>query len=352
MNISLIPAEAVPQTFEQRMAHREDDEAAHVTTMSAQFDSNSVIDSLVRYGRPDDIFSIDYYGHWHGARPAPLMHIPNGRHKRDRDNFRQSFPGSYVIMGGPPYFNLTNSTILNRSHIKAYNVGSRVLSFGGVNCVEAAYNQFIDGMLDLESEGFTAFLKRYAENGGNFRKLSTDAGEKIRLDEHNQILIDYGQRKNRLGISNKSVIFDSLMDDLEDIYSARISSTSIPHGKLDGVLSNHIDDGKNVEFYTNHPAKFKKPANASGESNLQSIFAMLAKTPWTDNRPDKFNHWKAIVIKKPDGQRIAYMGSSNWDEMHIWAGTAEACLRTTDDAVIDQIEAYMQDELVSSGSAF
>lgn len=294
----------------------------------------------MEYGRPKDIFALDYFGHRHGMIPTGVM---KKSHKAARREFQENFPGSYVVMGPPPSVNLTNSTILNRCHIKAYAVGNKVLSLGGVNCVPASYG-FIDVMLDFESDIFVRRLHEIAEKGVHIRKVG--AGERFSLDPLNEILIDYGRRNNCLGLGNKSIIMDSLLDDLRrSIKTATLSSTSVPSGRLDSMLAKHMKKGADITFYANHPSKFRLPLSSVYERWLAQAHALKAKTAWIDKRPDKFNHLKTAVITYKSGQKVAYVGSHNFHDLHVWAGNAEVCLRTTDLRVIGQLEGFIAKNL-------
>lgn len=341
MNIALVPAEKVPALFANRIKHRQVDQAAFVTSMSAEFQNNPIFQGLMKYGLPKDTLALDYFGYWHGVTPTRFM---KSSHKEARNHFQNNFQGSFVVMGPPPRINLTNSTILNRSHVKAYVVGNKVLSLGGVNCTTYSYYDFIDIMLDFESDKFIAFLHKLAATGGNLR--TGGVGESFWLNEHSEVLIDYGKRNNALGTGVRSVILNSLLNDLaKELLSATLSSTYIPYGKLDNVLFRQLQKGRKITFYTNQPAKFQLPNCAPPERFLQRFYMLKAKTPWVDRRPDKFNHLKAAIIKYPSGDRVAYVGSHNFHELPVWAGTAETCLRTTDDKLIDQLEAFMDENL-------
>lgn len=341
MNIALVPAAQVPKIFSERIRNRLPDEAIFVTSMSAQFDDNPIIENLAKYSTPKDTFVLDYFGHWHGFVPNQVM---SKTHKNARSIFNKKFNGSYVVAGPPPRINLTNSTILNRNHVKAYAVGNKILSLGGVNCVPASY-KFIDLMLDFKSDKFLAYLHKLSDNNGDLRQEGY--GEGFWLDDYSEVLVDYGNRKNLYGYKNKSVILDSLLNDLEkDILSATLSSTYIPYGKLDNILNRHVQKQRRIAFYTNKPDKFVAPHHSSFERWLQKFYSIRAQTPWIDNRPDKFNHLKAAIINYPSGDKVAYIGSHNFHELPVWAGTAEISLRTTNRKLIRQLEKFMKVNLV------
>ena len=336
MNIVLVPAAKVPKIFSQRIKNRQDNEDVFITSMSAQFHDNPIIQNLMEYGLPNDSFLVDYLGHWHG--PRQVMTIQN-IHKKARNLFQKNFRGSYLVMGPPSFINFTKSTVFNRSHIKAYVVGKKILSLGGVNCVPYSYDDFIDIMLDFESDRFALYLDNFLSKSGNLRKAGI--GERFWLNGQNEVLVDYGKR-------NQSIILTSLLKDLgKELSSVTLSSTYIPYGKLDNVLFRHSQKGRPITFYTNHPSKFRLPYSSTGEKQLQTFYALKAKTPWVDNRPDKFNHLKAAIIQYHGGDKVAYVGSHNFHQLPVWAGTAEMCLRTTDEKLIGELERFMKENLGS-----
>lgn len=341
MNICLRPAEEVPDLFAERLRTREAGQDISVVTMTVEFSDNPVIQAMVEYGQPDDTLAADYYGHFHGMSIVPRFITKNGHdgHDEAREHFQEDFPGSYIVMNEPPTGGWIEGTILDRSHIKAFALGSKILSLGGVNCVPYSFNETTDLMLDFESDEYSDFLSRFVANDGNLR--SQGAGERLRLDDQNEVLVNYGAR-------GESVILDSLISDLEtDVTAVTISSSYLPYGKLDQALYRHLKRGSQVDFYANHPSKFQPPAHATAERFLMRYCALQAKTPYITPGSGKFNHLKAAVIKYPQGSEVAYIGSDNFHELAVRAGTAEVCLRTTDPELIEQLESYMAERLVS-----
>lgn len=339
MEIILRPAEEVPDLFVERLRTRENGQDALITTMSVEFSDNPVTQAMVEYGRPDDTFATAYYGHIHGVSITPHFIKKDGpeQHDEARNQFQENFPGSYVVMDAPMTGRRLGDTILDRSHIKAFALGKKVLSLGGVGCAPCSFFEFADLMLDFESDEYVDFLDKFVANRGDLRGKGT--GERLWLDEQNEALINYGRR-------GESIILDSLLADLEtDIESATISSTYAPYGRLDQVLYRHIKRGSKVDFYANHPSKFQQPLHPTAERFLQRYCALRAKTPWMDNLTEKFNHIHAAVIGYPDGSKVGYVGSDNYNGLSVRAGLSEVCLRTTSPELIEQLESYMSERL-------
>jgi len=335
MEAILRPAEEVPAIFTDRLNSRSQDEVAQVVTMTAEFCNNQVIDALLEHGRPDDAFAIDHLGDLHGSR-ARLF---RGNHE-GQETFQEGFPGSYAILN-PSSVGRLGATLLERSHIKAYRVGSRILSAGGVNCVPVSFHNFVDLMLDFESEEYADFLDRFIAHKGNLR--DEGIGESIRLNATSELLVDYGRK-------GRSSILDNLLTDLDrDPEETIVTSSYAPYGQLDEQLYRLLRRGKQVEFYANSPSKFHGPHHSSTERWLQQYSAWRAKTPWADRLTDRFTHLKAALLRHQNGTQIAYVGSATFHELPILAGTAEVCLRTTDDKLVGQLEAYINCNLVNPG---
>jgi phosphatidylserine/phosphatidylglycerophosphate/cardiolipin synthase-like enzyme len=62
----------------------------------------------------------------------------------------------------------------------------------------------------------------------------------------------------------------------------------------------------------------------------------------------QFNHFKSMVIEKQNGDKTAYIGSHNFHPLSVLFGHAEVALRTTDPALIDQIEGFIEENLALS----
>ena len=326
-----MPAQAVPEVFAERLAIRQPGEHAAVLTMSASFNGNPVMAGLVESGTETDVFAVDSIGHAHGEAFA-LLAGGGAEHKGKRDEFINDFQGSYLLLDPPG----SRIPILDSSHIKAYKVGDWALAFGGVNSALPAY-EFVDLMLELESEDFALFLDRFIEHKGNLR-ASGEAGERFRISDESEVLVDYGKR-------GESIVMDSLLDDLDqEVSSVRASSSYVPQGRLDENLSLHAADSSEVIFYTNRPNKFHSPVHSPLERIFNQFNSFRARTKWSDNT-EKFNHLKAVIITLTDGSKITYVLTNTMSEPPVKAGTAEIALRTTDSDLAEEIEAFMIDNL-------
>jgi hypothetical protein len=241
---------------------------------------------------------------------------------------------------------------VHRSHIKALAVGTRVLSLGGVNFINYGYDHFVDALLDFESTEFTDFLTTFIAQDGNLRERD-QPGESFALTDQSSVLVDYG--KNR-----QSFIMESVLTDLCEagVQSATMSSSYAPAGRLYKGLHRLAEAGKPVTIYTNHATKFQKPHASMLEKEMQDeglAYVALGNlgrhhcVDVIDSLPKgMFNHFKAMVIEKKDKTKVAYMLSHNMHPLSVRFGTAEVALRTTDPAVIEQIEAFIEDNLAPS----
>lgn len=337
MGISIVPAQAVPEVFAERLEARQPGETASIATMSVSFDHNPAVESLVNNGLPGDVFMSDSVWHVHGSTFGLLGRSgmeDRAKHRTEREKFEELFPGSYLTTEPN---NRGARALFDRSHIKAYRVGNWALSFGGVNCVGSSY-EFIDLMLAFESDGFASFMDKFIENRGNLRD-SAEAGERFFLDDQSEALIDYGKR-------GESIIMDSLLTDLDEgTSSVRTSSSYIPQGRLDKKLSQHEADGSEIIFYTNDLNKWNQPTTSPFEKIFNRFNAIRARTHWIDNRSDKFTHLKSVVITRADGTKVAYLLTNTMTDLPVRAGTAEIALRTTDPELVGGIEAFMIDNL-------
>src|SRR5580704_1384742 len=207
MNVEILSPADVPDVYTNRLEHRPVGERALVTTMTTDFADNPVVDALVKYGQEEDIFAPDYFSYLHGASPSPMFHRSaiDRDHKASYERFITEFPGSLMLLNTTDTPNLLRATFQGRSHIKAYAIGQKVISLGGVNCTNDGFFKKHDVMLDFESDVFVDFMDRFIARDGDMRE--DGPGERFKLDEDNEVLVDYGQK-------GESVILKSVLDDL------------------------------------------------------------------------------------------------------------------------------------------
>jgi hypothetical protein len=351
MEISLRPGHDVPDIFVERMQTRALGEQVLATTMSIDFSNNPIVDGLVAHGLPEDILAVDYYGHANG--PSALLLGHHGHHEA-RTEFERNFPGSYVVLGEPEHDKYYEGKVVHRSHIKALAVGSRVLSLGGVNFINFGYDHFVDALLDFESVEFTDFLTSFIAQNGNLRGRA-QAGEQFALTEQSSVLVDYGK-------NHQSFIMERLLADLgeDGVQAATMSSSYAPAGRLYRSLHGIAEAGKPVTIYTNHASKFQGSHASMLEEEMQgeelayialgSLGRQYCVTIIDSLPQGTFNHFKAMVIEKEAGNKVAYMLSHNMHPLSVRFGTAEVALRTTDPAVIEQIAGFIEDNLALSSA--
>lgn len=293
--------------------------------MSVGYSNNSVTDALVEHGRPGDVFAMDYFGHRHGESGSL-------RADGNAQTFRDGFAGDYRVLNSPDRLKWLTGSVFNRSHIKAYAVGNRVLSLGGVNCGDYFFHGNLDLMADFESAVFVDFLRKFIENNGNLR--AEGPGRRIALDDGtDEIIIDYGRKR-------QSLILTSLLTDLGGSFErATLSSCYAPYGRVDRILGRALKRGQQVRFFANSADKFRLPKHSRAEKYTQRLWARAVETPWRDLNPERFNHMKAAVIDYANGRRITYVGSHNFHEVPVACGTAEVALRSTDPELAAAVEA-------------
>lgn len=350
MEIVLRPASEVPKLFVENLQERDPNEQVLATTMSIDFGNNPITDGLVRYGLPEDVLAVDYFGHANG--PSASVH---GRkdHTEARESFIRGFSGSYVVLGEPARHKYVEGKLMGRSHIKALSVGARILSLGGVNLTNYSYEHSVDAMLDFESEEFTNFLASFISSGGNLRHRD-GSGETFQLDEENEVIVDYGK-------AGKSLIMERVFSDLSDdrVRAVTMSSSYAPAGHLNRLLRSAAAASHEVKVYTNSPEKFRSPDQSMVEKSMQrddiafelvaNLMDRRATVPFTDCLPrGVFNHLKVIMLRRADGSKIVYMGSHNYHPISVEFGTAEVALRSTDESLIEQIETFIKERLAPS----
>ncbi|GEM_PF-2653681 len=345
MSIELHPAQKIPSVFNELIQSRGIGERVIAMTYAIDFANNPILDSLIMHGSTQDIAAVDYFGHKRG----PSFRLTPPRHHQDaRNEFEEKFPGSYEVLCPKQPNKLF---IANRSHIKALAVGSKILSLGGVNFTNYSYGQSVDAMLDFESVSFADFLTDFVAHEGNMREAGP--GESIRIDDQNTALIDYGQ-------TGQSVIMDSVFYDLadENIAAVSMSSSYAPAGHLLHNLAGIAEADKRVTIYTNSLKKFRRPHQSLFERRQQREDFMAIATINLPKRrrlleihdylpTGKFNHLKSMVMEKQNGGRVAYIGSHNFHPTAVLFGHAEITLRTTDEKVINQIQAFIDKYLAA-----
>ena len=335
----LVSASSVPETFNEMISKRQSDESIGLISMSMDFSNNPIIDNLLNVGLPGDYVAVDNYGHRYAHTPKLTIHGFVASHIHNPNEFSDVFAGNYFILNTQRIRIPPLDALYRRSHIKAYAVGERILSLGGVNCTPYGFYSSIDGLVQFGSEQFRSFMDNFVKHKGNIR--SNSPGLKIVLDDSNVIIIDSGVR----GVSP---ILDSVYHDLEDkeqVTSVSLSSNYIPFGKMNETLTRLQRRGADIEVFANSPSKFWSPYHSYFSIGAHVCAKLFSTVEWRDPSSSKFNHFKAIIITYRSGNKVAYVGSHNFNTASVRAGTSEVTLRTVDDNFIEQLESFFNSNL-------
>src|ERR1700722_9097058 len=161
MEIQLRAAQEIPPLFIARLGARATVEAASVTTYAIERAHNPLLEQFIAEAKAFDTLAVDNYGYLHGA----CLGMPG----REQKQLQQDFPGNFVVLNQPEGNGLISGSFLKRSHIKAYSVGNRILSAGGVNCTPYSFDHTIDLMADFESAEYADWLAEFSAQEGDLR---------------------------------------------------------------------------------------------------------------------------------------------------------------------------------------
>lgn len=352
----LITAEQVPEAFGAMLAIREQGEHARVLSMTADFKHNPFMDLLIEFGSEEDVLAVSQFGHTHGANAsfnfsqivltAGLVPLganggPRYVHQFLRSRFLSDFKGKYVTTNTSNKYVPYIGSLMGQSHIKAFTVGDRILSLGGVNAT-AASPLFTDVMVEFQSPKFASFVDEFIERKGDFNSESRP-GRLIEHDDRNLIIIDHGHE-------GQSPILKSHLIDFSRTPTRIVESSNYaPSGAYRDALVSCAQKGASVITLPNHWTVFFDHHNHSRLSAVANgIAAMGARRRGlnVDNpRRQWFNHLKSCEIEYAGGERVAYIRSSNLARLAMGVGTCEVALRTTDEQLINELVEYRDQRL-------
>lgn len=212
---------------------------------------------------------------------------------------------------------------VGRTHIKWFIVDDMVYSFGGIN-------------IDKESFGYIDYHLR-TTNPALAQRLCDEQKRIVRADETGRALRSrsFGDDDNTILIDG-GFAFDSLIYRRACFWAAKASHISLvsqycPTGRLSRLLKR-----TDSHLYFNH-------WTGAGFLNKWTIrVGMYFSRLNTQYHKREYLHAKFVIFTLPSGEKVALTGSHNF----VWAGTAlgtrEVALETRDPAIIDQLESFLQ----------
>lgn len=213
-----------------------------------------------------------------------------------------------------------------RTHTKFCVVDDTVYSFGGVNLDDQSAAN-VDYMLRVTDHRLAEDLVRVYERTRvantrvrGFRSVALKYGK-------DQVLVDGG-------IPGDSIIYRRALKYARKAQRIVLVSQYCPTGEL----------GKAVAAVP-HEMWFNPPRNASLFNRALITASMLITGHRTLYGKRQYLHAKAIVFYLKSGKRVAITGSHNFVRGGVALGTREIALQTKNPLVIDQIEAFIENQV-------
>ncbi len=213
------------------------------------------------------------------------------------------------------------------THIKWSVVDDTVYCFGGVNLYQEGIEN-TDYMLKIHDPRLAHELiqeqHEIIESDMSFHKYDG----LHRPLEYGAVSIDSGKR-------GYSSIYNRACELAAEATSILFVSQYCPTGRLAKILKQkqakvYFNQPENVHFYTKLLIKY-----SSFRSGLKSLY-----------QRKNYLHAKFILFEMPDGQKIALSGSHNFSYAGVRFGTREVALETTDMQVYQQLEDFLQKNIV------
>jgi len=218
-----------------------------------------------------------------------------------------------------------------RTHIKFCVVDDVVFSFGGVNLYDKGVRN-VDYMFKVED---AVLARRLGKVYKILRKSS------LRKRSHRSFSIRFGPSQVLVdaGRAHDSIIYERACALASRSERIVLVSQYCPDGRL-GRLLRRIP----------HEMYFNPPANASGLNALMIRIGMLISRNRTLYRRPEYLHAKCLIFDLGDGSKAAITGSHNFASGGVRLGTREIALYTTDPAVIDQLERFIDEQVRAPSS--
>lgn len=215
-----------------------------------------------------------------------------------------------------------------RTHSKWCIVDDISYTFGGVNLYQEGIEKNIDYMFRVSSPKLSEILFNehlQLEKNDRFGRLQKSRQFDLGNDH---VLIDGG-------ILGNSIIYRRACDLASSARSVVYVSQYPPIGKLCRLITEK-----------EHTLYFNQPKNAGLVNRIVIRLSMIRSNIKTSYRRRRYLHAKCLIFYMPDGSRVALTGSHNFNYSGVLLGTREIALETRSNAIIDQLESFVSDNLV------
>lgn len=218
-----------------------------------------------------------------------------------------------------------------RSHIKFAIINNEVL-IGGCNLSNP---EQLDIMTKTTSKAAAKYLSELAEEiikTKNVKLAMKKNDVNFRIDEHTEILIDAGVRK-------QSIIYDRAF---ELIHNAKrvvyMTCQYFPNMRTPAELAKAHDRGVDVNLIYNHPHKHKGPLRSAQKRTVAYKKKRLPSSVFNSQLDLEQNYLHAKILLN---EKEVIIGSHNFVKMGVNFGTAEIALHSTSPQFIDTAKRWM-----------
>lgn len=215
--------------------------------------------------------------------------------------------------------------LIGRTHSKWTIIDDDVFSFGGVNLNQSGVSERTDYIFYVHS-------RRIANRLVAEQVLIEDVDPKKRRISDHSISTDYGEVLLDSGRFGHSIIYDHAVKLARNAVDITVVTQYCPSGKLSEILQS-----KNAKVYFNPKGSAADIANNFMIGSKRSV----AEQPNLYTRK-RYLHAKFIIATMPDGSKRALTGSHNFTAIGVRTGTREIALETSDPAVIEQLEDFLE----------
>ncbi len=222
----------------------------------------------------------------------------------------------------------SHTTIFSgRTHSKLCIVDNIVYSFGGVNLYQLGIrnNDYMFKVRDdeLADKLIDEYHRLVRADAGDYAypSHSIDHGD-------DQILIDGG-------FFGDSIIYRQACLLTREASSVTLVSQYCPTGRLSRLIKQ-----------TSSKLYFNPPERASSLSRLVIRVGLLFSNNHTLYTKSQYLHAKFMIFYMPDGRKVAITGSHNFVNGGVLLGTREIALKTANPLVINQLEEFLNNNVI------